>query len=559
MISIRSPSAANSTVWSPTMSPARTVAKPMVSRSRAPVCPLATVYRHFGEVAAEGVGYHAAHAQGGPRGGVDLVAVVGFDDFHVHIVSQHPCGHVQQLEAQVDAGAEIGGLAHPNPRGSGVDLRLLFRGETGGTDHHRHAVLGAQRHIGERGLGNAEIDQHIDIAHHLGELTGHGDAILALPGQFAGIGAHQAAVGPFQGRGELQTLGGGHRLHQGAAHAAGGTGNSYAYCHGFISSKKFFTPSNQLVWRGDCALPPWPRLSWNSCSSSFCFLLRLTGVSTTARHNKSPTAATAHRLDPLAAQPEQLAGLGLRGNLELDPAIQRGHFQLAAQRRVHKGNGHLAVEVLAIALENRVLAHRDLHEQVPGRATFGPGLALARQADAIAGIHARRHFHRQRLALLHTALAVALAAGVGNGLASPPAGGAGLLHREQALLHAHLAQAAASTAGAGRTALAGARTVTLLTTGKGGHADFHGGTAHRVLQGHVQCVAQVGTALGATPAPAAAEDVAEHVAKNIAEATAAKTAGAAAHAGVDPRRDRTGRRPPAFRDPSAHRRPRWPP
>ena len=39
VISTRSPSAANSTVWSPTTSPARTVAKPMVSRARAPVCP----------------------------------------------------------------------------------------------------------------------------------------------------------------------------------------------------------------------------------------------------------------------------------------------------------------------------------------------------------------------------------------------------------------------------------------------------------------------------------------------------------------------------------------
>ena len=39
VISTRSPSAAKVTVWSPTISPARTVAKPMVSRSRAPVWP----------------------------------------------------------------------------------------------------------------------------------------------------------------------------------------------------------------------------------------------------------------------------------------------------------------------------------------------------------------------------------------------------------------------------------------------------------------------------------------------------------------------------------------
>ena len=39
VISMRSPVPANSTVWSPTMSPPRTVAKPMDEGSRSPVTP----------------------------------------------------------------------------------------------------------------------------------------------------------------------------------------------------------------------------------------------------------------------------------------------------------------------------------------------------------------------------------------------------------------------------------------------------------------------------------------------------------------------------------------
>src|SRR5690606_14562378 len=75
------------------------------------------------------------------------------------------------------------------------------------------------------------------------------------------------------------------------------------------------------------------------------------------------------------------------------------------------------------------------------------GLALARQADAVAVVHARGHLHLQHLLLLHAAIAAAGRARVAEGLAAAVAGRARLLHREDAALEAHLAVAMAGVAG----------------------------------------------------------------------------------------------------------------
>jgi hypothetical protein len=45
-----------------------------------------------------------------------------------------------------------------------------------------------------------------------------------------------------------------------------------------------------------------------------------------------------------------------------------------------------------VTLKERMLAHRDLHEEITRRSTCGPCLTLTTQANAIAGIHTRRHF-----------------------------------------------------------------------------------------------------------------------------------------------------------------------
>ena len=59
-----------------------------------------------------------------------------------------------------------------------------------------------------------------------------------------------------------------------------------------MSSKKLLTPSNQLVWRGLWVLPPSPSVARKRSSSSFCSLLRFTGVSTTTRQYNANSELT---------------------------------------------------------------------------------------------------------------------------------------------------------------------------------------------------------------------------------------------------------------------------
>src|SRR5450830_1795122 len=123
---------------------------------------------------------------------------------------------------------------------------------------------------------------------------------------------------------------------------------------------------------------------------------------------------TAHRGNALAAQTELLAGLGTFRNLQLDATVQGRHFQLAAQGCVDEADRHFAEQVLAVALENIVLANIDHDIQVAGRTTLRTRLAFAGQANTVTGIDARRHFHRQGLVLFHAALTMAGIARIGN-------------------------------------------------------------------------------------------------------------------------------------------------
>ncbi len=68
---------------------------------------------------------------------------------------------------------------------------------------------------------------------------------------------------------------------------------------------------------------------------------------------------------------------------------------------------HLAVQIVAVALEDRMRAHPHLDVQIAGRRAGGAGFALAGKADAIAAVDTRRDAHRQRARVLDAALATA--------------------------------------------------------------------------------------------------------------------------------------------------------
>jgi hypothetical protein len=195
-----------------------------------------------------------AHAERRARGGVDLVAVVGLVDLDIHLVAEHAGGHLHQLKHRLTPVLKLEALHTGMSRGGGLDLGLLRRGEAGGADDHGDPAARAGIQIGEGGRRHGEIDQHVDGIDHLRQRTHHRSrrCALARPARphrrpsrlLSGRSTAAAARSPSR-----QAYG----LDQGAAHAPAGAGNTDPDSHGFMSSKKFLTPSNQLLCRGDWA------------------------------------------------------------------------------------------------------------------------------------------------------------------------------------------------------------------------------------------------------------------------------------------------------------------
>src|SRR5580692_2880733 len=101
----------------------------------------------------------------------------------------------------------------------------------------------------------------------------------------------------------------------------------------------------------------------------------------------------------------------------------------------------------AVTLEYGVFAHPNFNVQVAGRAAISTRLALAVQANAIAGIDSGGDLHGKRLLLANASLSIAGVARIGNDFAAAFAARAGLLDGEYRLLDPNLALAAAGIAG----------------------------------------------------------------------------------------------------------------
>src|SRR5690242_4126055 len=237
--------------------------------------------------------------------------------------------------------------------------------------------------------------------------------------------------------------------------------------------------------------------------------------------------SAAHRLDALPAQAEYMAALGFRRHADGGAAIERGHFDLRAERGLSQAHRHLAVQVVAIALENLVLAHAHFNIEIARSRAGWPGLALAGKADAIAGIYAGGNAHRQRAFVLQPALAVAGLAGILDHPTGAAAMRTGLLDRKNAVLHSHAAHAAASRASDG-LAIGGTRAVAMMAIDQRGNLDLLLDAGDRFFQIEVQHVAKVCTPRAACTA---AEDVGKDVPEDVTDiAESGAGAAPAAHA-----------------------------
>src|SRR5690606_26998999 len=246
--------------------------------------------------------------------------------------------------------------------------------------------------------------------------------------------------------------------------------------------------------------------------------------------------AGAQALDTLAAQAECLAHLGAFRDGDFATPCQGRHFHRSAQGRRGKGDGQLAMQVLAITLENTVRLDADFHIQVTGRTTVHARLAIATGADAHAIINTGWNLDLQSLGLFDLAFAVTHHAGIRNFLAATVTGRAGLLHAENALLHAHCATALAGTAGLCRGTGLGTRTRAGFAVFPAGYANFSIKTGCCLLQADIQRIAQVRATvnLRATAATSAAaiKDFAKNIAKGVCKSGPAHAATNTAHASV---------------------------
>ena len=88
---------------------------------------------------------------------------------------------------------------------------------------------------------------------------------------------------------------------------------------------------------------------------------------------------------PLPRSLKRAPGCVPSGTLTSSSSVERRHADLAAERERREVDRHLAVEVVAVALEERVLLHVDDDVEVAGRAAGRAVLAFALEPQPLAG------------------------------------------------------------------------------------------------------------------------------------------------------------------------------
>ena len=155
----------------------------------------------------------------------------------------------------------------------------------------------------------------------------------------------------------------------------------------------------------------------------------------------------------------------------------------------------LAIQIVVLAMEDVVVLHVDDDVEVARRAAGGAVLALAVQAQALAGRDAGGNLRRDLALAADASGAAAGLARLADDLAGAAARRAGARDGQEALLEAQLARAVALRAdfrrAAGRRAGAAAGLAGLLAR----NLDRRLGAGERFLERDLEVVAQIGAAL----------------------------------------------------------------
>src|SRR6202034_3807855 len=214
------------------------------------------------------------------------------------------------------------------------------------------------------------------------------------------------------------------------------------------------------------------------------------------------------------AQGKLLAAVRRRRNAHLRAAVDRGHFDFCAERRLADGDRHDRVEIVSAAIEERMRRHFCDDIEIARRSAADSRIAAAGDSDTRAGIGARRNAHVERFHFLDAAFAPAIAA---DGTLAPGAAAAGAGDLKSHLA-AHLGRLSGAVARgadlfiARRDALAVADAASIESR----ETQFFHRAAHGFGECDVDLIFEVGAGLvlvscgcGSGPAEKLAEEVAE--------------------------------------------------
>src|SRR5690606_18097083 len=155
------------------------------------------------------------------------------------------------------------------------------------------------------------------------------------------------------------------------------------------------------------------------------------------------------------------------------------------------------------------------------RAAAHSRFTFARHANSIARIAHCSYLHGQCLGLLYPSMTATSGAGIRNYRTATMTCGAGLLYREESLLHAHLTVAATGGTGNRFTACFGATASADFTRNQSRHFDLYRATFYRFFKTEVECITQIRattrTTATATTSACRTENITKYIAKYIAE------------------------------------------
>src|SRR5262245_42030034 len=225
--------------------------------------------------------------------------------------------------------------------------------------------------------------------------------------------------------------------------------------------------------------------------------------------------STAQVRHALPAQVLDVPALDAGLELVRDRSVERGDLDFAAKSGLSEADRHLADQVIAVALKERVVAHVHAHDQIAARCSGLTSLALAPSGNLQSRESPRRNVDLQGAPVGDVPLAATLAARIGNDRAASAAAATGLLHAEEALAGNHHAVSVAMLARRRPAAFAHPRSGTVRTQLFAREGDRFFDAAVSVVQLDFEVVDEVVSGLRAAAATAPAEQVAEDVRENV--------------------------------------------